>query len=549
MIKNIKNNQVMAFNNNDIITNKEKALHTEDEINFLIEFLNDPAPTKKYFYYLERLSFSTCIYAVWDHVCEKLASDAWKDVAPVVTKNSLKYLHVSNDIDCYNNMLIDADIDRIIEHACNTEKSILVVVTPGTTLKDKTAMTKVWPYFEQNKNALLMAHVLDNAARKNDPSYYWTIHPQFFAINLVLYKQIGRPKFNQIMSDSVTMGDRSHENFHDNYTPFYIKPNNQTVANENFKFGYASNIINEGLKQGCEIINVPTTIRNEKKFHYPENTGAVSNLELYNFNILHNFHGGWDYVYTFNTESYFNELDMICPVTYYKDGKFEIKIYDNFNEFKSSHIVDSFVTVSSGWAGDWYNHLFNYRGEDVCYFDINTASLFYKKLLIEKWQGPKFKLLGDFLYDYGNFTETEIFFNLINLTPPASKTKWRDSLNQYCQDIIDPWGLDLFQNYFDNLRRSKKWFMSNDIIHNPAAWDNFNLVRKKNYQTVFGSNILDNRMYFYQNGFNKDKIYNATIKFFDRMPGKTIYIGNNISGLYCMFYDKKVRPTKFLVKE
>lgn len=540
--------KIKAFLENDVIADKNKTLHSTEEIDFLINFLSDPAPTKKLFYYLEYISFHTCVYGIWDHNCENSSTDEWFKLAQKTTKNSLELIHVSNHIDTYNNCITDSDIDRLLERACKTNKSILVVSVPGTTFKEKTALTTVWPYFEQNKNMLMMGHILDNNARKEDSNYYWSIHPQFFAINLVLYKQLGRPKFNKMSSSEFCIGQRSEENFHDNYTPLWVKPSDERVT-ENLKCGYGSNIINEALKNGCEIGNVPNIIRLNKKFHYPENENGIDMLETENDLVLGNFHGGWNFVYIFNTEDYPKDFVSVCPVTVWKDGAFTTKAFDNIKDFMSQHKVDSYVNVSSGWLGDWWSYLFNFDQNKICYFDINSASLFYKKMLIENWPGPKHILLGDFLYKHGDVKNSNMFFNLINLQRPKDLEKWRDDLNNYCTTIMDTWGVDEFQAHFEKIKQARQFYICTDLVHAPRSLDNFNLVRKDNYQLIFASNILDNRVLFYQHQFDKEKIYKSVSDFFDRLPPKTIYIGNNITGLHNSFYDRKSRITNMLIKE
>jgi hypothetical protein len=540
--------KIKAFTENDVITNKNKTLHTEEEIKFLIEYLNDPGPTKNFFYYLEYISFHTCIYGIWDHNCENTGDDKWFKLAQKTTKNSLELMHVSNNIDTFNNYITDSDIDRLLERACETNKSILVVSTPGTVFHDKTALTAVWPYFEQNKNILMMGQVLDNNARKDDAEYYWSIHPQFFAINLELYKQLGRPKFNKMTSSEFSMGQRSEENFHDNYTPLWIKPNDSRVTKE-LKCGYGSNIINEALKNNCDIVNVPTVVRQNKKFYYPEKDETMVLLETENDLVLGNFHGGWNFVYIFNTEDYPKNFVDPCIVTVWNNGEFKNRTYNNMKEFIDQHTVDSFVNVSSGWVGDWWSYLFKFDQNKICYYDINSASLFYKKMLIENWPGPKHIPLGDFLYQHGDVKNSNMFFNLINLQRPKDLEKWRDDLNNYCQTIMNVWGEDEFQIHFEKVKRARQFYICTDLVHAPRSVENFDLVRKDNYQLIFASNILDNRVLFYQNQFNKEKIYKSVSDFFDRLPLKTIYIGNNITGLHNTFYDRKSRVTNILIKE
>ena len=62
--------------------------------------------------------------------------------------------------------------------------------------------------------------------------------------------------------------ERSVENFHDDYTPLWIKNTGRIENRFHQKQGW--NIINESLKNGFEIINWNQTIRNKRTYYYPE---------------------------------------------------------------------------------------------------------------------------------------------------------------------------------------------------------------------------------------------------------------------------------------
>jgi hypothetical protein len=170
-------------------------------------------------------------------------------------------------------------------------------------------------------------------------------------------------------------------------------------------------------------------------------------------------------------------------------------------------------------------------------------------MLIENWPGPKHILLGDFLYKHGDVENSNMFFNLINLQRPKDLVKWRNDLNNYCTTIMNTWRVDEFQAHFEKVKQARQFYICTDLVHAPRSLDNFDLVRKDNYQLIFASNILDNRVLFYQNKFDKEKIYKSVSDFFDRLPPKTIYIGNNITGLHNSFFERTTRVTNILIKE
>lgn len=548
-MKYSKENIIKTWFSRGLITNKSYTLHKKDEIDFIIGSLSTITSIKDLYYYLERIAFNSCGYAFWDYNVENNLD--WYKLARVSTKNSLEISHIYNNIDLYYDYIVDTDIDKILLTASKTSRSILVVVTPGATFENnKLSLTSIWPYFERNKNLLMAAHLIDNSARKNDgKNYYWSIHPQYFAINLNLYKEIGCPSFNRVIDAQVEKGLRSEENQHDNYTPIYLKSANEVQDSSNYVFSFGSNLINHGLKHNCDFENLTSIIRQNKGYCYQSSPSYKEDLELVNDNVIQSFYGGWDYVYLFNTEQYPRNFDDPIVITIDTEGKLEKLYFNSIREFLESYKVDSFVSVSSGFVGDWWNYLLKFDHDKIGYYDVNSSGLFYKKMLIEKWPGPKDIKLGDFLVSYCKVYESDVFFNMTNSPRPKNIEKWKEELNEYFDNLLSFWGEDEFTKYLERVKLARKFYFVLDLVNDPRAADKLSFLRKENYQLIFGSNIFDNRMLFYQNNFDKDKIFNSVNNFFQSLPSKTIYVGSNITGLKNSFYDKNTRVTQIYVKE
>lgn len=544
-----KENIIKTWFFRDIITDKKQDLHTKEEIDLIIKSLSTISSVKDLYYYLERISFNSCCYAFWDYNVENNAE--WYQLARIATKNSLEISHIYNNIDLYYDYIIDTDIEIILSKAVKTNRSILVVATPGATFENnKISLISIWPYFEENKNLLMAAHLIDNSARKNDGiNYYYSIHPQYFVINLNLYKEIGCPSFNKITDEFVEKGVRSIENRHDNYTPLYLSSSGELVDAKNYTFSFGSNLINSGLKNKCDFQNLSDIIRQNKGYCYQSSPRYKEDLELVNDNVIQSFYGGWDYVYLYNTEQYPRNFNNPIVISVNKDRELGKRYYNNFQEFLDSYIIDSFVSVSSGFLGDWWNYLFKFDQDKICYYDVNSSGLFYKKMLLEKWPGPKEINLGDFLISYCKINDSDVFFNMTNSPRPKNIEKWKNDLNEYFNNLIDFWGVDEFTNYLERVKSARKFYFVLDLVNDPRASDKLSFLRKENYQLIFGSNIFDNRMLFYQNKFNKDKIYDTVNSFFEQLPKKTIYIGSNMTNLRSSFFDSNARVTQVYVKE
>ena len=99
-----------------------------------------------------------------------------------------------------------------------------------------------------------------------DHSYVW-LHEQSIFLNLVHWRKIGRPSFGRY-SGYVRGFDRSKENIHHDYTPYWIKPNHEKIKVQNFP---QSEYISKVLEDGKEIKNFFEE-RNHKFFLYPKDT-------------------------------------------------------------------------------------------------------------------------------------------------------------------------------------------------------------------------------------------------------------------------------------
>lgn len=109
-------------------------------------------------------------------------------------------------------------IDEMIEKAYSLDYELLVVMKNGTFMNTSFFFENVKKMID--KNIGLMGHVLDYGEK------HYFLHEQCFFINLKSWKLSGSPKY---FSDNknVMIIDRAPINFHDNYTPKWVKKSNQ----------------------------------------------------------------------------------------------------------------------------------------------------------------------------------------------------------------------------------------------------------------------------------------------------------------------------------
>jgi hypothetical protein len=108
----------------------------------------------------------------------------------------------------------ETEIDDIIETSYKQNYELLVIIKTGTFINSSFFFENLKEMI--NNNIALMGHVLDYKE-----SYYF-LHEQCFFINLKSWKLSGSPQYFSTENNLINV-DRSIDNFHDNYTPKWIK--------------------------------------------------------------------------------------------------------------------------------------------------------------------------------------------------------------------------------------------------------------------------------------------------------------------------------------
>lgn len=112
----------------------------------------------------------------------------------------------------------------------------------------------------------IYGHILDREEA------YYELHHQCYLINLETYKQldcpeVGNTELGKMHTQDVP--DRSFENIHNGYTPFWVKKGEKTINYKHKLHGW--NLISTFLNAGYTLFAFEKTIRDNKKYYYPEN--------------------------------------------------------------------------------------------------------------------------------------------------------------------------------------------------------------------------------------------------------------------------------------
>ena len=180
-------------------------------------------------------------------------TNEWSDLAPRMVEFTKFKLHPIVPT-------ITTDIHQALLH-CSSDETWAVVITAGNVVF-KPGIVDDIVEFCKRENSPLAGHILYQNG-------YYNLHPQFFCINLELYKEWGFGLEPGTENSIVTVPvARSQDNVHDDYTPWWIKADGETVTTVNCPDGFASRYISWLLQKGHRIVNIPQDIRENKLYSY-----------------------------------------------------------------------------------------------------------------------------------------------------------------------------------------------------------------------------------------------------------------------------------------
>lgn len=231
-------------------------------------------------------------------------------------------------------------------------------------------------------NFLVLGHILD---RKSE---FFEIHHQCFLVDLENYRRLGRPAFGTPSSQSRTLDvpHRSPDNFHDDYTPPWLRPAASPEKREYSAVRDGWNMIDASLRAGLEVPNFTGPLRNFKHFLYPEAytsdfERALKSPEVkpdYELNdgqrrflsgMRQNWQGCRSSIFIFNT-------DDLRWVQKYTTGETKL---------------DGLYAVASGFRALKILQVNGFTPQtEVTYFDYSAAALEFRKKLNATFDGRDF---------------------------------------------------------------------------------------------------------------------------------------------------------------
>ena len=396
----------------------------------------------------------------------------------------------------------------------------ILFMAAGVRLFSGSIINDIATEIEAHPDYLAAAHILDWTWQNR----WYELHEQFVLINSRTWKEIGRPEFGTWTEDEKELPviERSEENFHDNYTPLWIKDSGKRKVQHYSCPGW--NLIDTGLRFGCEIINWNLKIRLQRTYYYPE--GAEQLL----WNVIKNnykpsqeeykkligghqqflnliFNGVQDQIWIINSEDMYiqNNGDDYDTVALPASG------FKWLECFHSNALKDNGNIVFYDWnmkALDWIQHIKKSQATDI----VELIRTF------KDWKH---------LTWYGMYNKPILQDNKdIN---PAFMKSFKRTLEYFG-------GEKQFWKYIAMFRNTDMTFMQADVIKQPE-----NIIKHFHGKTLFHvSNIFSTDWLVAKYGFSGAiKLFNdLQIKLFSK-PGikLTGYSPNQINNNYAIISD------------
>ncbi len=331
----------------------------------------------------------------------------------------------------YQHKIFSSSIDDIITQAAAFEVDYVYIVALGhrSTVIDHLSAAVACL---ENTNHAALAHILQDDPDQD--SQFYSLHHQCVLIDLNKWQQAGRPQWGEntrVVDYSLPTINRSQENFHDKYTPYWIAPSSDSAKQYSGVLREGWQLIKGIIESGQSIGNFPQEVRNLKMHLYPEFGGPFERIIVdgiddipTNFNQRRylqatSFKSAQRTVFVYNTDPMHNKVNM----TYDKSTR-----------------LDNVYAVAAGFRPlQLLNACQYHSGTRVVYFDYSQSALNFKKWLWKNWDGRDYNAAIGFYK-----TQVDPQFSPIWFVGKNYDSQWKEVLDYFGGE--DAW-LELWQAY------------------------------------------------------------------------------------------------------
>jgi hypothetical protein len=407
------------------------------------------------------------------------------------TKTSRCTTHYPNDLKSFD------DIDTAMSYAEKNNYDIVLIQSIGNIIKYNALLEHLANYYENNPDFYIVAFTLDWEPEKGKG---WVeCHHQMIFVNVSTWKSVGSPEFGkwENVTEELPLYSRSEENFHDKYTPYWIKGEPGTVTKTRTSQGWG--FIKAGLSHGLKIDNFTQEMRDCRLFVYPEtdsdllfqSIGDKDSSRLKNpnqkkwINSMVKLNSNVP-IWVYNSENYRFDVSLAHVKVYFGPAA-GFKYLDMLLYVKKCKFI--FYDYNQ-LSLDWLKHLKeNWDGDDIVTFIKNQDEKFKSKFKMvhgssEKNEDLLHKQFGgeeNFKELWGRFKECDVVFVQTNL---YSTDEIKKLLNRSQHEEV------FF--YYSNIFSTDQLFVENTIEEVKQLYANFKntVIDRFQQATLFGTDEL-----------------------------------------------------------
>jgi organic radical activating enzyme len=280
------------------------------------------------------------------------------------TKTSRCTTHYPNDLISFDT------VDSAMSYADRNNYDVVLIQAVGNIIKHNTILEYISNYYNQNPDFYLMAFTLDWEPEKG---VGWVeCHHQMMFVNVATWRSVGSPNFGgwETVTEELPVYSRSVENFHDRYTPYWIKGEPGVVIKTRTSQGWG--FIKAGLRHGLKIDNFTQEMRDCRLFVYPE----TDSDQLFQSLI------DKDSTRLKNP----NQKRWIKSMTFLNNNV-PIWVYNSENYRFDMSLKGTKVYFGPAAGFKYLDMLLYVNRCKFIFYDYNTASLEWLKHLKENWDG------------------------------------------------------------------------------------------------------------------------------------------------------------------
>ena len=372
------------------------------------------------------------------------------------------------------NQIHTNNLKKSLVEASNYNQQWVFIIALGHFVRSEKTFHQMIREMEQ-QDVPMRAHIIMR------PGEYPSVDPQFICLNLERWKQAGCVPFeiddydDGSSIESATV-ERSEENFHNDYTPRWIRLQSGTSLKYNrFSDQFGWRVVRSLLNRGFTIENFDEDVRANKIHLYPNS----------NFDLLY----------------YFMQTGRLLPATLKnRAGRYELQrtIFKQYSALRNSvypintestlsnkHYtldgpVDNLIGVASGLKLVMLLYKLKFhKNTEVTFIDISLPGLQYQQYLKNNWDG-----------DFANYWEVFDTFQKSNPRVEYSRRYWLDWDEEIKltleQEKITP---AQFKTHWQEYQKLPVNFLTTNLIEDFSVVLEKIKTGKRNY--IWISNALD----------------------------------------------------------